>query len=209
MPSEPELGDLVLLVADANMEQTVKGLLSRPEALGIRAVTFEVIKHVERDPGCLKGADLLRLYRDRYRHALVLFDREGSGREGSSREVLERDLEERLASDWGERARVVVLDPELEAWLWSDSPHVDAVLGWGGRAQSLRSWLVDRNLLVAGAVKPQRPKEAAEKALRQVWKPRSSALYGELARKVSFKRCEDPSFRRLLAILRGWFPPRG
>ena len=206
MPSESELGDLVLLVADANMEQTVKGLLSRPEALGIRVLKFEVIKHVERDPGCLKSADLLRLYRDRYRHVLVLFDREGSGRENSSREALEREVEGRLSPDWGERARVVVLDPELEAWLWSDSPHVEVVLGWAGRTPSLRSWLIERNLLATGAVKPQRPKEAAERALRQVWKPRSSALYGELARKVSFQRCEDPSFRRMVEILRGWFP---
>lgn len=206
MPNDSEDRDLVLLVADANIEHTVKGLLSRPEAIGIRAVKFEVIKHVERDPGCLKSADLLRLYRGRYRHALVLFDREGSGRENSSREALEQDLERRLSPDWGERARVVVLDPELEAWLWSDSPHVDAVLGWAGLTPSLRSWLVERNLLAAGAVKPRRPKEAAERALRQVRKPRSSALYGELARKVSFQRCEDPSFRRMLEILRGWFP---
>lgn len=69
MPRESEGRDLVLLVADGNTEHTVKGLLSRPEAPGIRAVKFEVIKHVERDPGCLKSTDLLRLYRDRYLHA--------------------------------------------------------------------------------------------------------------------------------------------
>ncbi len=102
---------------------------------------------------------------------------------------------------------MVVLDPELEAWLWSDSPQVDIVLGWAGKAPSLRSRLTERGLLAEGAVKPSRPKEAAEWALLQVRKPRPSKIYGELARKVSFERCEDPSFRRLLEILRGWFSP--
>lgn len=207
MPSESEGRDLVLLVADGNLEQAMNGLLSRPEALGIRTIDRDVFKHPDRDAGCrTRSAEFLKPFRGRYRYALVLFDREGSGREGTAREVLEQDLEARLSSDWGERARVVVLDPELETWLWSNSPQVDAVLGWAGRVSPLRSWLVERNLLAEGAVKPQRPKEAVERALREVWKPRSSALYGELARKVSFQRCEDPSFRRMLAILRGWFP---
>src|SRR5262245_51042586 len=120
MPSDSERRDLILLVADGNILQAVNGLFSRPEALGIRAVEKVVFPHPFRDAGCRTGgAEYLKPFRDQYRHALVLFDREGSGREDTPREVLERDLEARLSPDWGEQARVVVLDPELEAWLWS------------------------------------------------------------------------------------------
>ena len=34
--------DLVILVADKSMEQTLKGVIARPEALGIRPVTFDI-----------------------------------------------------------------------------------------------------------------------------------------------------------------------
>lgn len=202
--------DLILLVADSNTEYTIKGLLSRTKALGIRPVAFDVFRHPERDPGCLlRGPDYLRAFQSQYLHALVLLDREGSGRAQSSREALEGDLETRLAKDWNQRASAVVLDPELEVWLWSDSPHVDTVLGWHGRSPDLRSWLVEAGLLTEGSAKPMRPKEAVEKALRLVSKPRSSALYRRLAELVSLRRCRDPAFHRFRGTLQGWFPVSG
>ena len=74
---------------------------------------------------------------------------------------LERELDARLdKADWQGRARAVVIDPETEIWLWSDSPHVAAVLGWGSEKGDLRAWLNERGLLAAGAMKPTRPKEA-------------------------------------------------
>ncbi|MCP3976147.1 MAG: hypothetical protein GY720_16825 [bacterium] len=200
----------MVLVADKNIEFTIKGLLSRPQALGTREVSSRVVPHPERDPGCfLRAKEFLRPFRERHRHALVLLDREGSGRDEQTREDLEKDLEERLAPDWGERAAAVVLDPELEVWLWSDSPHVETVLGWRGRSPTLRTWLTQAGFLQEAAVKPARPKEAVEKALRIVRKPRSSALYRQLAEKISFKRCTDPAFLKLLQVLRDWFPVAG
>ncbi len=202
-----EARDLILLVADSNMEYAVRGLLSRPPALGIREVTFSVLPHPEHDPGCLlRAPEFLRSFRGRFRHALVLLDREGSGRETTTRQDLERDLEERLSTDWGDRAAAVVIDPELEIWLWSDSPHVDAVLGWKGRSPALRSWLVETGFSSSRATKPERPKEAVEKALRIARKPRSSALYKQLAERVTFKRCTDPAFQKFGEILQTWFP---
>jgi len=38
--------DLVILVADKNMEYSVKGILSRPQALSIRQITFDIFKLV-------------------------------------------------------------------------------------------------------------------------------------------------------------------
>lgn len=54
MAAEPGPLDLYVLVADKNMEQTLLGLLARPDALGIRALRYQVTPHPSRDPGCLR-----------------------------------------------------------------------------------------------------------------------------------------------------------
>lgn len=200
--------DLVCLVADKNIEQSILALLHRSRALRIRQVTHEVLVHPEHDPGCLlRSPEFLRSFANRFAHALVLFDREGCGRDEDSRTKIEQDLEERLSrAGWEERAVAIVLDPELEAWVWSDSPHVAAALGWTGRVPDLRSWLRDHDLLDSESPKPGQPKKAVEQALRIARKPRSSALYRQLAREVGLARCVDPSFSKLKETLRHWFP---
>lgn len=201
---EGRVEHLMVLVADGNMKAAVEGLLSRPESLGLRQVGFSVVPHPERDPGCfLRAPEFLHPFLQRFDHALVMLDREGSGREEMTREAMEQDLEKRLKKDWETRAAALVLDPELEAWWWSDSPHVSRVLGW--QDLDLRHWLTTEGYLAEGALKPQHPKKAVEEALRRARKPRSSALYRQLARLVSVNRCEDPSFRRFRRILRRWF----
>lgn len=200
--------DLILLVADGNMKAATTGLLSRPLALSIREVDAQVVVHPERDPGCfVRAPEFLRPLRSRFAHAVVMLDCEGSGRESLGRAEMERDLTARLSPDWGEHAAALVLDPELEVWLWSGSPHVDHALGWAGRTPDLRTWMVKDGLLGANEVKPDRPKEAVEKALRVARKPRSSALYRKLAERVSLRTCQDVAFTRFGEILRGWFPP--
>jgi len=142
-----------------------------------------------------------------YDHAMVVFDRHGSGREQETRETIEADVERRLARNgWGNRAAAIVLDPELEIWVWSDSPEVPLTLGWGQREPNLQTWLTDNGFLVEGNSKPQDPKEAMEKVLRIVRKRRSSAIYRELANKVSLRRCVDPAFVKLTTTLQKWFP---
>ena len=202
------LKDLIILVADTQMEFTLRGILSRYQRLGIRQVEFEILVHSERDPGCyLRGHDLLRLYYGKHRHALLLFDREGCGQERKSREELEQEVEERLRkSGWtDEAAAAIVLDPELESWVWSDSPEVANVLGWGKGLDDLISWLQQKDFWNEGDLKPQRPKEAVEAVLRETQTPRSSSLYHQLAQNVSLRRCTDPSFLKLKSTLQTWF----
>jgi len=158
----------------------------------------------------LHSHDFLRPLASRYAHALVLFDREGCGQETKSREILEQAVEARLAgTGWSNRAGAVVIDPELEVWVWSDSPHVEDVLDWRGQALPLRSWLADQGLLQEGRLKPAHPKRALERALRLVGKPPSSGIYGDLARRVGLDRCTDPAFLKLRRLLTSWFPPSG
>ena len=199
--------DLVVLVPGRDDQAALAGILARHEALGIRQVRATFQRHPDRDPGCLlRGHEFLRPQANRFRHALVMFDRAGCGREGRGREELEAEVESRLStSGWGDRAAVVVINPELEIWVWADSPHVDIELGWQGRDPDLRSWLAQEGFLQADEHKPQRPKEAVEKALRLAGKRRSSAIYRQLAGRVSLQRCEDPAFLKLRDTLRGWF----
>ena len=114
--------DLVVLVADKNMDRAVRGLLSRYHELRIRPVESDIYVHPHRDPGCLLGAhDFLRPFWNRYAHALVMLDRDGCGQERLPREALEEQLELRLSQNgWNQRAAAVVLDPELE--IWSETP---------------------------------------------------------------------------------------
>jgi hypothetical protein len=200
--------DLVILTADRSTEFAITGMLGRARSLGIRQITFRCFNHPEKDPGCcLAGHDFLRPFTNHFHHALVVFDREGCGQERRGREELGAEVGERLfRSGWGERAQAVVIDPELEMWVWSDSPQVDRVLGWHERQPNLRSWLVEQGFLDRPGMKPPRPKEAFQAALRHVRKPLSPALFSALAEKVSLDRCTDPSFLKLKEILQNWFP---
>ena len=201
-------GDLIVLVPDRNTEAAVAGILERHPSLHTRPVAARIIVHPEKDPGCrLHGHELLRLYQNDFRFALLIFDREGCGAEESTRTELERLAEETIASSgWKGRCGVVITDPELEIWVWSDSPRVDQAVGWLGRRPGLREWMQRQGFELTSAGKPLRPKEALEAALRVARKPRSSALYRELALKVGFERCLDPAFIKLKELLRAWFP---
>jgi hypothetical protein len=199
--------DLIALVADTSMDHALRGVLSRHVSLGIRQVKFDSYVHPHRDPGCLREAhDFLGPLSRQYSYALVMLDHEGCGTEVVNRNDLEEQLEHQIAqSGWGSRVAAIVIAPELDAWVWSDSPQVDTVLGWLGRKPALREWLKEQGLLEAGAYKPRRPKEAVEQALECVRKARSAALYGELAQRVSVDRCVDPAFSKLKKVLQGWF----
>ncbi|MEJ5237357.1 MAG: hypothetical protein WHT82_03255 [Limisphaera sp.] len=200
------MSDLVCLVADKDMEAALAALLQRPEAFKIRRISFEIIVHPKRDPGVFReGVDFLRGFQKRFHHGLLLLDARWDGAPTDPQQQLDRALEAASLESW---ARAVVLAPEPEVWVWSDSPHVAEVLGWSGRTPDLRSWLAQNGLWVAGTPKPQDPKRAMERALWEVRKPRSSALYRALAGIVSVKRCRDPAFLRLRDALQTWFGER-
>jgi len=199
--------DLVCLVADKNIEATIKSVLDRPEAIGIRKIQYEIIVHPNRDPGCFhQPKNLLTGYRNRTEHALIIFDRrwEGSptGTGADLEDLVEGSLRESGLEPW---ARAVVIDPELEVWLFSDSPHVASTLGWKDSAKKLRGTLETQGLWLPDQAKPNDPKTAVEWLLRRIRKPRSSSIYRELARRVSLGRCRDRSFLRLRSLLQGWF----
>jgi hypothetical protein len=199
--------DLFCLVADKSIGAAVSELLDRPESLGVRPITREILVHDRQDPGCFHyAADFLRGYRSRSEHALVILDHAWDGVPAETGAEVEQLLEARFDRDgFGDWARAVVIEPELEAWVFSGSPHVDSVLGWAGRNPRLREALAGQNLWSAEEDKPADPKAALEWALKQAPVPRSSSIFRELAQKVSTRHCRDRAFQRLRGLLQEWY----
>ena len=205
---------LLFLVADKNMEYALRGFFERDgwdRAVPCRRFEFDVDTDIRvavghNDPGLYARAnELLRPFRGRYRRVVVMVDAEWEGSPGAEA-IRQRIREHIAAAGWPpEQGLALVFEPEMDVWLWSDSPHAAAAMGWSQQGR-LRSALRAAGLLDPGEHKPRRPKEAAEWALRRSGKPRSSAIYGKIAAKVSVKRCHDPTLRELLEALRTWFP---
>lgn len=207
MNEESTRKDLLILVADKDTELALRELLNRPQALGINTITYNFYKHPNRDSGCFSTAhEFLRAFANQYKYALVVFDKDGSGQENQSITEIETNLKNRLSiNGWKNKAEVIVIDPELEIWVWSDSPNVDTALGWTERNPSLRSWLLSENLISSINSKPSDPKIAFENAIKKAGKPRSASIFADLAKNVGFDRCTDISFSKLKATLQQWF----
>ena len=198
----------MVLVADKDMEHALRGIFSRPQALGIRSIEADIYIHPQHDPACaLRGVEFLSSFSEQYSYSLLMFDHEGSGRENTPPQELQDYInKEFVRSPWCGRGRAIVVSPELEVWVWSDSPHVADVVGWNNRKLPLRCWLTEQGWLKAGEFKPRRPKEAFQAALYEAGKPRSASLYRQLAERVSLAHCSDMSFREFRNVLREWFP---
>jgi hypothetical protein len=198
--------DLVLVVPDKDTEQALSGLLKRPESIQIRPVDFVIRVHPQKDPGCYHtGHELAATSRRETNHALVVFDLAWEGAPSRDAAVLQQHVEARLRPLWADNCACIVIDPELEVWVWSDSPHVADALGWQGQAPALRKWLEKQGLWPPNEAKPIDPEVAFHRVMRKTRLPPSAAIFRRLADTVGLQRCTDPSFRSLLAILHRWF----
>jgi hypothetical protein len=199
--------DCVILVADLDTENAIKGVLARPQSIGCRKFSFEIYRHPRRDPGVrLESRMFLRTFCGSCDHSVVIFDKHGSGADQLPPAQIERQIETDLATDWNQNCAAVVIDPELECWVWSDSPEVDINIGWSGRTPTLRQWLLAEKLWLADDIKPKDPKLAFERALFRANKAKSAVIFEALGRSVSTKRCGDRAFLKLRGTLCRWFP---
>lgn len=200
--------DLVLLVADKNMQFALQGALGRPKALGIRPISYEFRSHMGRDGGVrTTGAMVLAREATRFEHALMLLDYEGCGQEGDSLQ-LEAQLDQQLLDAWDNRGKAIVIAPEVDIWLWGTDNAMREAVHWP-ETGSIRDWLQGKGFVFDAHGKPLRPKEALD-AMRPIHKqPRSSAMYEKITSKISLQRCTDPAFVRLRHQLQNWFSPAG
>jgi hypothetical protein len=198
-------GDLVILAADKDIEYALRGLCTRHQSLGIRPLQgLQLLTHPQHDPGVFKtGPEVIRSYAPTCGHALLVLDWAWEG--APSKASIEQDIDTRLRPVWGSRARTICIDPEVEVWVWSDSPHVATELGWGN-LQSLRAYLEAEGLWKAPAQKPSDPKAAFRAALHEKRRPPSASIFQNLGQRVGLARCHDPAFGQLRAHLQSWFP---
>lgn len=200
-----------MLVPDADIKQTVRGLFQRSERLGIAPCEPRLLRHPERDPGCrTRAAEVLQKFRSSHAFALVIFDRHGCG-SGAPREAIQEEVERSLiTSGWDrDRVKAIVIAPELEVWLWNGSPHVSQALGWRHDYAALRRHLEHEHLWGGDSPKPAAPKRAMRTALKNAphrQKRRSARLFFDLARRTTLAGCTDPAFLELRRTLRTWFP---
>ena len=203
---------LIVLVADLDIEQAIRGLLSRPHRIRIGNVTFDVRRHPNRDPGCrTQAAEYLRPFVGRYQRSMVVFDLHGSG-STVSREETQQAVEHQLGTNgWSKRSKAVVIEPELEAWVWTRSSHVSRALGWESRYDQLRAWLESQGLWPSEFPKPLDPKRAMQRAMERAALRkrvrRSPTKFHDLAQRIDSGSCRDPAFSEMRATLRDWFPP--
>ncbi len=198
--------DLVILVADIQQEKTIQTLLEeRRHSLELGPVTFDIFRHSNHDPGVYRKAGaFLAAFTRQYRYALVLLDVAWEGSPGDSAEIeqtIQTDLDRR---GWQGQSAVIALDPELEAWVWANSPHVPTELGmtW----EQIKQLAEREGYWSPDTVKPAHPKALLEDVLYRTRKRRSSALFMRLTRRVGLAACQDAAFVRLRETLRAWFP---
>ena len=207
-PTEREQKDLVVLVADSHQEQTVVTLLiERWKALGIRQLVINAdfdIYSLRNDPGVFKEAgSFLAVFAQQYEHALVLIDAEWEGGPVSTEEIEEKIQDDLNRNGWEGRSAVIVIDPELETWVWSSSDHVPKLFrtDW----TTIKDLGHRKNYWQKGEIKPSRPKELLKEVLHRTKTKDSAALFRQLAEKVSLSGCQDGSFRRFREVLQEWF----
>lgn len=195
--------DLLLLVPDKNTEYTIRGALSRHQALGIREIDFQIL--VEQGDGGVRcrGSQVLGVQRGRFSHAAMVLDYEGCGSDLGPAE-LEGHLDHALSHAWGQRAKAIIIQPEVDVWMWGAETHLRATMNWTF-AEGIRDWLQSQSFVFDGNGKPSRPKEALEAAFRRSGVPRSSARYEHVAHRISLANCTDAAFLRLRATLVAWF----
>ena len=209
--------DCIFLVADTNMQAAFEGFLSRVgfhQSLGCGFFDFDPGQDIkvasgDNDPGLyVRGHELLRPFQSSHRHAVVVLDVQWDGSPGA--ETIKQHLTERIcATGWKPGAfQVIVIDPELENWIWQQNELVARGLGFDN-ANALITDIDIQQAWPDDASKPTRPKETLEAVLEKKRIPRSSAIYKKITARVSVRRCQDGAFQELVEILRTWFPNEG
>lgn len=199
--------DIFFLLADGGMAEVVKGFLGREphRRLGCGQFGFDSDTDIRvaptKDPGIYGTAhELLRPYQHSHQRAVVIVDADWTGSPGAA--AIREHISERVAVTWKEFA-VIVIEPELEAWIMSESPHLVGILHC---PKDYRQILQDAGFWQDNTAKPPQPKEALDHLRRKHRVRVFNADFGKLAQAMSVRQCQDPAFNQLRDHLRAWFP---
>lgn len=210
IPSQ-SVPNLVVLTADSQMHRVVETLLQhRRPSLGIASdFSVAVRRHPQQDSGCRTASQtILNPLRNGHSKVMVIFDWHGSGAANVAAAELESNLERQYERDGWAVGRVtfVVIEPELDAWVFGASfQRLQRAFEWS-QPQPIRDWLESRGYLQPGGAKPQEPKRAVDEILTLHNKHRSAKMYADLARNAGLARCQDRAFQKFRSTLQRWFP---
>jgi len=206
--------DCVFFVADKTMRETFLGFLSREdrdEQLGCGAFTFDPAEDLffaagQNDCGLNKRADaLLSAFLHSHQKVVVALDCEWDGSPGQVA-IIQNISTQLLGSGWAaDDVIVIAIEPELEQWIWQDSPVLADELRMDA-PQGLKAALSARGLWPQDAAKPPSPKELFIQLRRENNVKLSSSVFKRIAANVPVAACQDSEFRRLVNQLQLWFP---
>ena len=215
--------DCVFLVADSHMETVFKtflGLPHRHEKLGTASFSFNAESDLVlagNDPAVYRnGPSLIHGHQRTHRHAVLVLDFQFE-HEKKPDEMIAELTSAMVSSGWdAARFQIVLIQPELEAWLWQDNPNIEKVffrnlnpMEKAKAPSSLRQWLCDQRLWPTECVKPPDPKKAMQKAADTFRAGSQMAVFTEVFRNISVHGCQDEAFHTLRDALRRWFPRSG
>jgi hypothetical protein len=168
---------------------------------------FRVPRHT--DGGVWKHAGAnLRPFRDKYRFAVIVIDADFDPHPGPA--VLLSDISTDMMTEGWERERfaVIVIQPELEAWLWAPNLNVARAFGHEDFG-ALRRQLEQEQLWDSGDPKPKNLKHATARAAKLGKKQTGGPIFMSVFGAISMRACQscvEPGFVALRAALQNWFP---
>jgi hypothetical protein len=199
-------------MADEQMAGAFEGFLTRDRfhlSLGISHFDFDpdqdiIVAGGNHDPGVWTRAhELLQPYLKLAKRAVVVLDEAWEGSPGATKIVADISANLQRYGWTHDRFCIIVIQPELENWIWQDNDHVATTFGFESMPD-LRVWLGDR--WKSGSPKPDQPKEVLEAVGFHKKMLPNRKRFVSLTSRVSIRNCSDPSFHQLCDTLREWFP---
>jgi len=218
------MGDVVFHLADKSMEAGLRAFFRRSNwHTVLECARFEIdpksdddIFRVPRykDGGVWKyAATNLGNHIGRFEHAVVILDEHFDPWPGAAQ--IRTDIEQNmLAAGWTrERFEVIVIQPMMESWLWTDDASVGAAFGIANFS-ALRNQWIEHGLWTFGEwkPKPERMKEVTARAMDAGWRMMNDSLFTTAfseIHKEAVDQCIEPGFTQLRQTLQTWFPPNG
>jgi hypothetical protein len=212
--------DVIFHLADPNMEAGFRAFFARDDwhyVLGCSRFKIDPESEQdiyrlggETDGGLRKRAHTnLTLFQHLYRHAVIVLDADFKPSPGA--EALQKEISANmLAAGWSQDAFcVVVIDKELEAWLWA--PNINVAKAFGHEDfEAMRRALADKKLWDAGSPKPNDLKAARDLAARLGGRKTGGPLFRGVFSGMSKRACDlcqESGFVTLRSALQRWFPP--
>jgi hypothetical protein len=118
--------DLLVILAGKNDEAVIRSVLSRHQDIGIHHLIFEINRLGSDSKVVGYGPTLALAEKNRYRYFLCIWDHQGSGREKRMKPnqvqgIVQKSLNGKTLKG---RSKALVIDPELEIWLWQDKEAI-------------------------------------------------------------------------------------